>query len=102
MCQVFDITSKYRNGIIGQKLDNPELQKTVDTYVDTAYQCIKQMVTEICENPNDFYKFAYELRKYDYNDIYTHDLLQHLDIGPLCQILLQNKWDNFRQSMVVD
>lgn len=46
----------------------------------------------ICSNEADLYHFAYELRIYDQNDMYTFDLLKdHVDQLTM-QIILSNKW----------
>ena len=55
----------------------------------------------ICRNEVDFYNFAYELRKYDTNEIFTEVLLKNYIDGLAMQILLSNKWNKFKMVMEV-
>ena len=60
--------------------------------VKEAHSCIKNFLNDITRNKSQFYKFAFELRKFDKEDIFTKDLLKNFVKPLFIQILLSNKW----------
>lgn len=83
-------------------MTNADLQTQLDSIVKEAHECIKNFLNDITRNRSQFYKFAYELRKFDKEDQFTKELLKQYVKPFFIQILLSNKWNQQTKKMEVD
>lgn len=74
ICQIHSNLSLYQQGH-GARLKDQNLQNQINENVSRCADRLKEKITVICTNENDFYHFAYELRKYDAHDKFTRELL---------------------------
>ena len=82
---------------------NVEQKALVDLGVNRALRNIEEVVTQLQRNPPQLIRFAYELRKYDINDIYSYEFLNgQVHEHVLVEIFMANKWDVSKEQMVYD
>jgi len=76
------------------KLNDIEEQAEIDIQVTKTERVLEDIVSEIGQDAFDLAMFAYELRKRDPNDQYTHNLLNGQIRPPvLIDIILSNRWN---------
>ena len=94
---------EHSNRLKNQSDDEIESRAEKDLQSIISDRKCEDVVTEIGRDPQDLFRFAYELRKQDYDDQYTWTLMNgQVEPSLLISIFLANKWNPRIERMDVD
>lgn len=81
----------------------PTEEEGDDIIAKQAMITLEEVVQELCADPEEIHKFAFELRKQDTGDKYSFDFLNGQVRPPvLIEMILANKWDSQAGKMTVE
>ena len=112
ICNILREIEKYESKEY-ELLDNEEHQQVINELIQTAKSAIDMTIKDLCRTNSlisevdDFFYFAYELRKHDtMNDSeegFTEKLLKDkVKSKVILDIILSNRWNEASQEMEID